>query len=342
MISPVRRVGSDKKIELSVVVPIWNDEENIIPFLQQIEPLLQSSAETYEIIFCVDPSNDGTELALQEICKNNNKIKSIFFAARAGQPQSTLAGLTHSLGSAVIVIDVDLQDPPNLIPEMISKWREGSVLVIPRRISRSGEPISKRFTAAMGYAFLSKFGSAPIPKNTGDYRLMDRSIVARVLSLPESHVFLRGLVSLVEQNPTFIEFERPARAHGKTKYNKWFGGIKSGLNGIVSYSTALLDWLIVIGLLMAFTSFVIGLINIIYKLTGHSVAEGSTQLIAMVTFIGGIQLVGLGILGLYVGRIYEESKGRPRWFVRQTIGISQVDLNDSMRSNGRAMRDKRA
>ena len=335
MLLGVRRSRADKGIELSVVVPIWNDEENIVPFLQQVEPLLESSSENYEVIFCVDPSNDGTEITLKRICKANPRVKSIFFAARAGQPQSTLAGLKHSTGSAVIVIDVDLQDPPNLIPEMVAKWREGSTLVIPRRVSRSGEPISKRFTAAVGYSFLSKFGSAPIPKNTGDYRLMDRSIVRRVLSLPESHVFLRGLVGLVEQNPAFIEFVRPARLHGKTKYNKWFGGIKSGLNGIVSYSTALLDWLIIIGLLMASASFVIGFINIVYKLTGHSVVEGSTQLIAMVTFIGGMQLVGLGILGLYVGRIYEETKGRPRWFIRETIGISQVDLNDSIRSKAR-------
>ena len=339
MLALVRRNKQDKEIELSVVVPIWNDKENILPFLQKIEPLLKESARSYEVIFCVDPCNDGTELTLKEICKSSSHIKSIFFAARAGQPQSTLAGLRHASGSAVIVIDVDLQDPPDLIPEMIAKWREGSALVIPRRISRSGEPISKRFTAAMGYSFLSKFGNAPIPKNTGDYRLMDRSIVTRVLSLPESHVFLRGLVGLVEQNPTFMEFERPARAHGKTKYNKWFGGIKSGLNGIVSYSTALLDWLIIIGLLMATASFVVGLINIIYKLTGHSVVEGSTQLITMVTFIGGMQLIGLGILGLYVGRIYEESKGRPRWFIRETIGISQVDLNDSIRSNARFIGD---
>jgi hypothetical protein len=146
----------------------------------------------------------------------------------------------------------------------------------------------------------------------------------------------------VDQNPGFIEFERPPRAFGRTKYNKWFGGIKSGLNGIVSYSTALLDWLIIIGLLMAFASFVIGFINITYKLTGHSVLEGSTQLITMVTFIGGMQLVGLGVLGLYVGRIYEESKGRPRWFIRETIGISEVDLNDSIRSNVRTMRDETA
>jgi dolichol-phosphate mannosyltransferase len=331
----------NNKIDVSVVVPIWNDRESIIPFLEQVEPLLETSVENYEIIFCVDPSDDGTEQTIREICLSNSKVKAIFFAARAGQPQSTLAGLRHSCGRAVIVIDVDLQDPPSLIPEMIAKWREGLSLLIPRRISRSGEPISKRLTAAAGYSFLSKFGSAPIPRNTGDYRLMDRSIVERVLSLPESHVFLRGLVALVEQNPSFIDFERPARAHGSTKYNKWFGGIKSGLNGIVSYSTALLDWLIILGLLIASISFVVGIINIIQRLTGNSFVEGNTQLIVMVTFIGGMQLVGLGILGLYIGRIYEESKNRPRWFIRHTIGISNVDLNDSIRSNSKSLGDDR-
>jgi glycosyltransferase involved in cell wall biosynthesis len=339
MILAVPKKEIDLTVEVSVVVPIWNDRESIIPFLEQIEPLLVSSVESYEIIFCVDPSDDGTEQAIKEICFTNSRIKAIFFAARAGQPQSTLAGLKHSNGQAVIVIDVDLQDPPSLIPEMVAKWREGLVLLIPRRISRSGEPVSKRLTAAAGYSFLSRFGIAPIPRNTGDYRLMDRSIVERVLSLPESHVFLRGLVALVEQNPNFIDFERPARAHGKTKYNKWFGGIKSGLNGIVSYSTALLDWLIIIGLLIASISFVVGIINILYKLTGNSVVEGNTQLIVMVTFIGGMQLVGLGILGLYIGRIYEESKNRPRWFIRQAIGISKVDLNDVRRSNSKSLGD---
>jgi dolichol-phosphate mannosyltransferase len=322
-----------ENVELSVVVPIWNDRENVSPFLESIEPLLESCVGSYEVIFCVDPSTDGTELTIRDFCKRNRKIKGIFFASRAGQPESSLAGLRHSSGKAVIVIDVDMQDPTELIPSMIEKWKAGSVLVIPRRISRSGEPISKKLTAALGYLFLSKYGSAQIPKNTGDFRLMDRSVVNRVLTLRESHVFLRGMVGLVEQNATFIDFERPARKHGKTKYNKWFGGIKSGLNGIVSYSTALLEWLIIAGFMMGVIAIIFGAKLAIYKLMGNYVAPGNTQLFVMVTFIGGMQLVGLGVLGLYVGRIYEESKNRPRWYIRETIGISIVDLNDSSRSS---------
>jgi len=329
----VPKAFENRDIEISVIVPIWNDKENILSFLSSVEPHLKISAKQYEIIFCVDPSDDGTESALVKICESNANVKAIFFAARAGQPESTLAGLRHATGKAVIVIDVDLQDPPELIPQMISKWQEGGVLLIPRRVSRKGEPISKRLTAAAGYSFLSKYGNAPIPKNTGDYRLMDRSVVDRVLTLRESHVFLRGLVALVEQNPIFIDFERPARAYGKTKYNKWFGGIKSGLNGIVSYSTALLDWLIIIGLLMAAISFVFGARLAVYKLTGNFVPPGNTQLFVMVTFIGGIQLVGLGVLGLYIGRIFQETKSRPRWHIRASIGISNIDFNDSFRSS---------
>jgi dolichol-phosphate mannosyltransferase len=259
-------------------------------------------------------------------------VKALFFSSRAGQAASTLAGLRHSQGRAVIVIDVDFQDPIELIPEMIKEWRKGNQLLIPRRSSRRGEPLSKKLTAALGYAFLSKFSVAPIPRNTGDYRLMDRQVVERVLTLRESHVFLRGLVALVEQNPVFIDFERPKRPYGKTKYNKWFGGIRSGLNGIISYSSALLDWLIIIGMLMAAVSFIFGARYALYKLTGNYVAPGDTQLFVMVTFIGGLHLVGMGILGLYVGRIFEESKSRPRWFIKSSVGLVAIDSNDSSRA----------
>jgi dolichol-phosphate mannosyltransferase len=187
-------------------------------------------------------------------------------------------------------------------------------------------------TAALGYAFLDKFGSAPIPRYTGDYRLMDKSVVEKVLALRETHVFLRGLVALVDQSPEFLEFDRPRRNTGRTKYNLWFGGIRSGLNGIVSYSTALLDWIIVTGLLLAVVSFFFGLKYFIYKISGFYIAPGNTQLFVMVTFIGGMQLVALGVLGLYVGRIFEEVKNRPRWFITETLAIDKKDFHDSARS----------
>jgi dolichol-phosphate mannosyltransferase len=286
----------------------------------------------FEVIFCVDPSSDRTYERVRQLTKRDPRIKALFFATRVGQPASTMAGLAHCSGRAAIVIDVDMQDPIELLPGMIDLWRSGKKLVIPRRVSRSGEPITKKLTAAIGYSFLSRFGNAPIPKNTGDFRLMDRSVVERVLSLRESHVFLRGLVAIVDQDPVLIDFVRPPRPNGKTKYNKWFGGIRSGLNGIVSYSTALLDFIIIIGLVLASLSLIIGSKYLLYKVTGHYIPPGNTQLFVMVTFIGSMQLIAIGVMGLYVGRIFEEVKERPRWFIGEAIGLKNIDFTDSLRS----------
>jgi glycosyltransferase involved in cell wall biosynthesis len=318
--------------EISVVVPIWNDAATIKPFLSAVVNSLNSRTSSYEIIFCVDPSKDNTKKILKSASTADPRIKALFFGSRAGQAGSSMAGLRHAVGKAVIVIDADLQDPVELIPQMIDMWKSGSKLIIPRRKSRTGEPFTKKMTAALGYAFLDKFGNAPIPRHTGDYRLMDKSVVEKVLALRETHVFLRGLVALVDQSPEFLEFDRPRRNTGRTKYNLWFGGIRSGLNGIVSYSTALLDWIIVTGLLLAVVSFFFGLKYFIYKISGFYIAPGNTQLFVMVTFIGGMQLVALGVLGLYVGRIFEEVKNRPRWFITETLAIDKKDFHDSARS----------
>lgn len=321
--------------EISIIVPIWNDAESVSVFVNTIVGLLEKTVD-YEIIFCVDPSSDETEELIRSLASKESRIKAIFFATKAGQPASTLAGLRHARGQACIVIDVDLQDPPELLPKMIDYWRQGESLVIPRRVSRSGEPISKKLTASIGYAFLSKFGTSRIPKNTGDFRLMDRVVVERVLALRESHVFLRGLVGLVNVKPRFIDFIRPPRRHGRTKYNRWFGGVRSGLNGIVSYSHALLDSIIILGFLLAFFSFALGTRYVIYKLGGNEVPPGNAQLFAMVTFIGGVQLVSIGVVGLYIGSIFDEVKMRPRWVIADTIGITDIDPFDFSRT-GRFM-----
>lgn len=323
---------NSKKPRISIVVPIWSDAPSLQTFSVELMEVLQDLNVNYEIIFCVDPSSDGTEEKVELLCRNNSDVKAIFFSTRVGQAEATMAGLRHSQGDATIVIDVDLQDPIELIPELIRLWQNGNPIVIPRRISRNGEPFSKRATAAFGYFVLNKFGKYKIPRNTGDFRIMDRKIVDSILCLTETHVFLRGLCAIVAQNPMFIDFHRPARAHGKTKYNKWFGGLRSGLNGIVSYSTALLDIIIVIGFIFAFVSFVLGAKYVTYKLIGYYIPPGNTQLFALVTFLGGMQLIAVGFIGLYVSRIYEETKKRPRWFIANSIGIKFVDNNDSLRT----------
>jgi glycosyltransferase involved in cell wall biosynthesis len=325
--------SEDKSVEISIVVPIWNDAESIQPFLNELEKFILEETKRYEIIFCVDPSTDNTEMQVKNLVQRDKRIRALFFATRAGQPASTMAGLAHASGEAVIVIDVDLQDPVELIPIMIQNWRKGASLVLPRRISRSGEPLSKRLTAAIGYSFLNRFGHIPIPKNTGDFRLMDRRLVERVLALRETHVFLRGLVAVADQKPVLIDFIRPPRPKGETKYNKWFGGVRSGMNGIVSFSSALLDWIVVLGLILASISFFLGARLLLHKLTGHYVTPGNASLFVVVTFVGGMQLVGIGVIGLYIGRIFEEVKNRPRWYIRESLGLDSTDDLDFARTH---------
>ena len=329
----VREKFSGKsEVEISLVVPVWNDATAIEKFIAKIIPILESVTKNYEVIFAADPSPDDTKSVILSAAKKSKKIKAIFMASRAGQPASSLAGISISKGLAVIVMDVDGQDPPELIPELIRFWRKGHNLVIPRRISRTGEPWSKRLTAALGYEFLKRFAHTPIPKNTGDYRLMDRSVVDRLLEFPESHIFLRGMVAQVAHSPTFVDFERPARKDGETKYNKWFGGIRSGLNGIVSFSSALLDGIMLIGFALAAISFILGLRLIIFKFRGGYVADGNASLFAVVTFVGGMNLIAIGVVGLYVGRIFEEVKRRPRWMIESAVGIE--GLPDASKSRG--------
>jgi len=322
-----------RAVEISIVVPIWNDTESIQPFLKELEDSISKETKRYEVIFCVDPSTDGTEQQIKKLALVDKKIRALFFASRAGQSASTMAGLAHASGEAVIVIDVDLQDPVELIPLMIQHWRNGETLVLPRRISRSGEPLTKRLTAALGYAFLNRFGHIPIPKNTGDFRLMDRTLVRRVLALRESHIFLRGLVAVADQNPVLIDFDRPSRPKGRTKYNKWFGGIRSGMNGIVSFSSALLDGIVILGLVLASISFFLGFRLALYKISGNYIPPGNASLFVVVTFVGGMQLVGIGVIGLYIGRIFEEVKNRPRWYIRESIGLYSIDELDVARSH---------
>ena len=193
--------------------------------------------------------------------------------------------------------------------------------MVGRRVTRSGEPALKRATAAAGYSFLSRFSEVPIPENAGDFRLMDRSIVEQVKLFPEAHGFLRGLVALVGYEPEIVEFARPARTQGVTKYNKWVGSLRIGFNGIVGFSTALLNISTIIGLLAASLAVLTALGYVSAKLVGVEFPIGNPTIVMLVLLLGGCTLVCLGILGMYVGRIYDEVKRRPRYLVKTTINL---------------------
>jgi glycosyltransferase involved in cell wall biosynthesis len=325
-------MSSHQRPELSVVVPVLNDKIAISLFLLELNKTLDDINISFEVIFCVDPSDDGTESYLAEISRSNENIKAIIFGNRVGQGAATLAGMLHSKGRAIVIMDVDLQDPPSLLPEMIELWRKGHHHVLPRRKTRSGEPITKVLTAKIGYWFLGKFSNTNIPSNTGDFRLFDASFIESFLTISESHVFLRGFFSQIDSNPRIVEFDRPARSAGTTKYNKWFGSFKSAMDGLLSYSTALLSLSTWLGFILAATSFLLGLIFVVLKYFGANFPIGWVTLILAVMFIGGIQLFSLGVLGMYTGRIFQEIKRRPRWQISKAYGVSDLDKFDKRRS----------
>ena len=309
---------------LSVVVPVYKEEGNIPEFLRRIRPILSAVTEDYEIIFSMDPSPDRTEDVILEHRAADARIKLLKFSRRFGQPMASLAGMEYSTGDAVIVMDVDLQDPPELIHEMIAKWREGYDVALPQRRQRTGEPWIKTVVAATGYKVINKIADVRIPPNTGDFRLMSRRVVREVVRLKESHGFLRGMVAVVGFKQAIIPFDRPPRFTGETNYNRFFGSLRIGFNGIFCFSTYALTLSTMFGFLLAGSSLFVALLYLLAKLTGLiPFPPGNPTIVILVLFMGGIQLISIGILGEYIGRIYEEVRARPKFIVERAEGFQQ-------------------
>jgi len=309
-------------IRLSVVVPVYKEERNVPVFLGSIVPILESLSRDFEVIFALDPSPDRTEELILEHRARDERVKLIKFSRRFGQPMATLAGLQYASGDAVVVIDVDLQDPPELVREMVAKWREGYEVVMAQRRSRDGEAWTKRLITTVGYAVINRIADAPFPPNTGDFRLMSRRVVAEVIRLKECHGFLRGLVALVGFRQTTILFDRPARFSGSGNYNRLFGSLRIGLNGIICFSSYALSLSSQAGFLIAGGSFLCGLIYALMKLFGFPFPMGNPTIVILILFMGGIQLISVGILGEYIARIYDEVKQRPKFIVDQAHGFA--------------------
>jgi polyisoprenyl-phosphate glycosyltransferase len=309
---------------LSIVVPVYKEEKNVPEFLRRIRPILAAITEDYEIIFSLDPSPDRTEEAVIEARAADARIKLLKFSRRFGQPMATLAGLQYSSGDAVVVMDVDMQDPPELLQEMVGKWREGYDVVLPQRRQRTGEPWIKKFVAASGYNVINKIADVRIPPNTGDFRLMARRVVNEVVKLKESHGFLRGMVAVVGFKQAIIPFDRPPRFSGETNYNRFFGSLRIGFNGIFCFSTYALTLSTLFGFVLAGGAFVFALLYAVAKVLGwFSFASGNPTIVVLILFMGGIQLISVGILGEYIGRIYEEVRSRPKFIVDRAEGFAK-------------------
>ncbi len=307
------------KTDISIVVPVYKEERNIKPFLDRIEKVLGNMDVSYEILFCLDPSPDQTEQVIRAEIERNPRIKLLVFSRRFGQPSATMAGILNCKGDTCLVIDVDLQDPPELIPEMYQKLDDGYEVILARRRTRKGETLVKKMISVIGYKVINRLSDVSIPQNTGDFRIMTRRVMEELRNLNECHGFLRGLVAFVGFKQAFIDYDRDQRFAGKGNYNRLTGSLKIGLNGLVSFSAKPLQMMSVVGAILAGFSFLLGLWYVLQKLIGIDLTPGLSTTILVVTFFSGVQLLCLGLMGEYVGRIYEEVKRRPSYIVDRMV-----------------------
>jgi glycosyltransferase involved in cell wall biosynthesis len=307
-------------VGLSIVIPVYNEEANVERMHRRLTAVLDGIGVTWEVIFCIDPCTDGTEDLVLGLRARDRRVKALRFSRRFGQPMATLAGLEAAGGEAVVVIDCDLQDPPELIVELVARWQEGYDVVYAQRRSREGETLPKRIVAALGYRVIARIGEVDIPPNTGDFRLLSRRVVENVLALEEHHGFLRGLVALVGFRQTSVLYDRDRRAGGFSKYNRFFGSVMIGLNGIIGFSRYPLQLISIIGILLSGFAFTVAITYLALKLAGVAFPVGNPTVVIAVVFFSGIQLLSLGVIGEYVGRIYDEARRRPKYIVESRYG----------------------
>ena len=308
--------------KISVVVPMYFEEEVANDCYNRTKKTLNTLENyEYEIIFVNDGSKDQTLPILENIAKNDNNVKILSFSRNFGHQAAVTAGLKYTTGDVVAIMDADLQDPPEVIAEMIKLWEQGNEVIYAKRKSREGESKFKLFTAKMFYKVLNGLSDVEIPKDTGDFRLADRKVIDVINSLPEHNKFLRGLFSWVGFKQIPIEYERKERFAGKTKYplKKM---LKLASDGITSFSTKPLKILGALGLISVIASIIIliyALISYIFNL--NQLTAGWTSIMVTVTFLGGMQLLSIWLISEYIGKIYDESKGRPEYIIDKKINI---------------------
>jgi len=303
---------------ISIVCPCYNEEEVVEHFLQSITPILESVQKTYEIIFIDDGSTDKTLNVLLESKQRYSNIRILKLSRNFGKERALSAGLDASFGETVVPIDVDLQDPPELILEFIKKYEEGYDVVLGKRSDRTTDTYAKKLSAEAFYKFHNKISNINIPNNVGDYRLMSRKVVQEIQKLPESQRFMKGLFAWVGFKTSTIEYKRESRVAGESSFNGWKLW-NFALDGITSFSTVPLRVWLYLGIIIAGLAFVYGSIIILKTLIFGIDSPGYASMITVVLFLGGIQLMGIGILGEYIGRIYMESKNRPVYIVEKEL-----------------------
>jgi len=308
---------------LSIVVPAYNEEKNLPEFFRRVIPVLESVTPDFEIIFAIDPCSDSTEEMLRKQAELSPRVKVIKFSRRFGQAMAILAGCQYARGDAVIVMDADLQDPPELIPEMWEEFQAGFDVVMLQRRERHGETWVRRLLAGAGYAVINWIAEVEIPRNVGEFRLMSRRVVCELNRLKECHGFLRGLIAFIGFKQKIIPFDRPARHAGTTNYSAFIPNIRNGLHGLVCFSGSLLKLSTTLGICCAFGAFLLAFAYAVIQILQRPFPLGNPTIVILCLFMGGIQLICLGIIGEYISRIYEEVRERPKFIVDYALGLQE-------------------
>jgi glycosyltransferase involved in cell wall biosynthesis len=307
--------------EISIITPVYNEQDNIIPFVNKIQEVMNRINQSYELIFILDPSKDNTEnVIISEINKNKN-IKLIINSRRFGQPASMFAGLENSNGKYVVFIDVDLQDPPELIEEMYSNIKQDYDVVLAQRTNKLNENIFRKNIAKFGYYLISKLSDTNIPRNVGEFRMISRRVGSKLIEMQDYDFFLRGIVSFVGFKQKIIQFERPYRLIGQTKYNPYTGSIKIGLDGIFSYSLKPLHIITIISSLSFILSVLIFIFYILLTSLNLFVFKYQFFIITLILLVSSAIFFSIGIISEYLARLIPKIKQRPIYIIDKKINF---------------------
>lgn len=301
----------------SIVAPVYNEEETVPHFHQRIVDVMTEVGESFELVLVNDGSRDGSSRVMAELQRHDPRVRVVEFSRNFGHQIAISAGLDYARGQCVVIIDSDLQDPPEVIPEMIARWRAGAEVVYAQRAKRAGETRFKLFTASLFYRLMARLTAVNIPRDTGDFRLLDRSVVDALVAMREHHRFMRGLSAWVGFRQEAVLYERKERFAGTTKY-PFHKMLRFSIDAITSFSHVPLQLATTFGFVLAGISLVGILIAVILRIM-HGAIVGQATTLILVLFMGGIQLIFLGVIGEYLGRIYDEVRARPLYIVRDVL-----------------------